>query len=147
VSFTDEVTVGALTPDDAPPFSLPIGIPLVSKVLDVYDGDTITVALEIFPKTFRSFRMRLEGIDTPELRPPLNIPGRKETVAAAEAARDYLSALVKSAVVYVVISGTEKFGRPLCKMYLADNGGPGECVNDLIVESGFGQLYEGGARS
>ena len=150
-----ESDLDGLTPTEAPPFSLPTGTFLPAKILDVYDGDTVTMATEVFPgilpescpKIFRSFKLRLEGIDTPELRPPLNAPAREKIVAAAEAARAYLVALVFSTVVFVTVSGTDKFGRQLGKIYISEGGKPGACVNDLILADGFGKPYDGGARS
>lgn len=37
------------------------------RVLDVYDGDTITVALKLNNKIYQ-FKLRLMGIDTPEMK-------------------------------------------------------------------------------
>lgn len=50
----------------APPFSL-AGRILPGRVLSVYDGDTLTVALPIFGEVFR-FSVRICGIDTPEIK-------------------------------------------------------------------------------
>jgi endonuclease YncB( thermonuclease family) len=138
--------LSSLTLATAPLFALPTNVPIPAKVLEVYDGDTLTVAVEVFPATFRSFRMRLDGVDTPELHPPLSAPGREKLVAAAQAARRYLHGLVADAVVFIVISGVEKYGRQLGRVYLDEEGQPGQCVNDLILVNGFGRHYEGGSR-
>ncbi|KAJ3040166.1 hypothetical protein HDV00_011386 [Rhizophlyctis rosea] len=151
-SVTIEEDLSTLTPEDAPPFSLPTATPLPAKVMHVIDGDTVTIALEVFPQIFRSFRLRLEGIDTPELRPPLTAPNREQTLAAAHAAKDYLTALIEGTVVFVMISGTDKYGRYLARVFLQPEnrqnrqGILGPCVNDLIIENGFGRHYDGGAR-
>jgi len=142
----DPKPLASLTAAEAPLFSLPTGDPLQAKVLDVYDGDTITVALEVFPGIYRSFRLRLQGIDTPELRPPLSTVGREEVVAFAEAARDYLASLIMGKVVCVNFAGTDKFGRQLGTVYLQENGVLGSCVNDLILQHQFGKEYHGGKR-
>lgn len=49
-----------------PKFSL-CGMKLYGRVIDVYDGDTITIVLPLFNSLF-SFKTRLYGIDTCEVR-------------------------------------------------------------------------------
>lgn len=51
---------------DAPEFSLN-GKKLYGRVVNVYDGDTITVVLKIFDN-FYKFHVRLSGIDTCEIK-------------------------------------------------------------------------------
>ena len=51
---------------DVPEFSLS-GYKCYCKVLDVYDGDTITLGF-IFSKNIYKKRCRLEGIDCAEIR-------------------------------------------------------------------------------
>ena len=38
------------------------------KIIDIYDGDTINIAMKYNNDIF-SFRIRLDGIDSPELKP------------------------------------------------------------------------------
>ena len=62
--------------EDAPMFSLStLGITR-AKIMSVYDGDTVTAAVEVFPETFYSFSLRLQGIDAPEMKPPLSATDR-----------------------------------------------------------------------
>ena len=42
------------------------------KVLDIYDGDTITVGIILEKKPFR-VKVRMFGYDSPEMKPRLNI--------------------------------------------------------------------------
>ena len=51
-----------------PLFSLE-GRTLQVKVIDAYDADTVTVALTL-GEELCAFKVRLTGIDTPEMRPP-----------------------------------------------------------------------------
>ena len=49
------------------PFSLS-GKVVRSRVVDIYDGDTITIVAESSPRQFHQFKIRLMHIDTPEMR-------------------------------------------------------------------------------
>lgn len=72
--------------DDAELFSFQ-GLRSPCKVVDVYDGDTVTIVLKdaLTPNTLTKLKIRLLGIDTPELRDP-------DTKAAGLAARNWLLA-------------------------------------------------------
>jgi endonuclease YncB( thermonuclease family) len=58
-------TLAACTYENTPPFSFE-GMDVVAKVVDIYDGDTVTCVFYKFKKCYR-FTVRLSGIDTCEL--------------------------------------------------------------------------------
>ena len=80
-----------------------VGLPLFSlegrwfdaKVLDAYDADTLTVALEL-ESGLHAFKVRLAGVDAPEMRPPRSRPGREQEKRAAVRARNTLVGWVTS---------------------------------------------------
>ena len=162
-SLKQEVVFGgaSLTPvrledvtlETAPLFSLPSGQLIPAKVLEVYDGDTLTAAVEIAANTFYSFRVRLEGVDTPELRPSLSEPNRAAIVAAAERARDFVRSLVLDKVVLISCNGIDKYGRTIGHVHLSETSSaePGAAemsrtVNELLIEKGLAKRYDGGKR-
>ena len=55
------------TYDNTSIFSLE-GKTLSAKCVDIYDGDTLTLTVSIAGNIYK-FKMRLSGIDTPEIRP------------------------------------------------------------------------------
>ena len=65
----------------------------ICKVVDVYDGDSCKV---VFPHNGQFYRwnIRMNGYDTPEMRPPRNQENREEEKKAAYAARDFLRSKV-----------------------------------------------------
>lgn len=63
--------------------------PIPVEVIEVVDGDTLAVEARIWLDQRVTTRVRLAGIDTPELRG--RCPGER---ALAQAARDHLSALI-----------------------------------------------------
>jgi micrococcal nuclease len=113
-----------------------IGQTKKAKVIDVYDGDTCTIAMWIGFQKY-SFKMRLFGIDTPELR--TKNAAEKE---AGYKAKDHLSSLILGKKVKIVFADKEeKFGRLLGTIYLG-----GKNINQMMITSGHAKEYFGGKK-
>ena len=90
---------------DAPPRR--IDGPVEAEVLKVRDGDTVEVAAHVWPMQAVHVAVRLRGVDAPELRGDC-----AREIAAAEAARDRLVALIgDESVRLTTIEGDKYFGR------------------------------------
>jgi len=106
------------------------------QVVKVYDGDTITIS-----DGFHEIRVRLIGIDTPEMN-------EKNPVLRnlADQAKDYLSSLILDQYIYLQLDHfneksmhLDKFGRLLAYVYrFSDN----LFVNAQMMRMGFSQEYE-----
>ena len=49
----------------------------LARVIDVYDGDTVTIITKLDPsERLRTYKFRLYGLDTPEIKPKRDIPNR-----------------------------------------------------------------------
>jgi len=103
------------------------------KVVKVYDGDTITVGAILYEVAYR-FSVRLNGIDTPELKGPHQ--------EKAMLARDELSKLVMNQIVHLKNVGTEKYGRLLADVYFGDIH-----VNQWMKDKGHAVEYHGGKKN
>jgi len=118
------------------PFVAPI---TKGRVIKVYDGDTITVAAKL-PKTLESplyrFSVRLNGIDTPELKTKNEVEKR-----VALQARDALSAKILYRDVELRNVQTEKYGRLLAEIWLGN-----ECLNKWMITHRFAVKYDGGTK-
>ena len=68
------------------------------KVVDVYDGDTITVIV-CLNKSFYKYKVRMSGYDSPEMKPRLNNPNRAAIIKEARRAKDVLSELILDKIV------------------------------------------------
>jgi endonuclease YncB( thermonuclease family) len=114
-----------------------------AKVVKVYDGDTITVAMKPFSELgVRQFQVRMHGYDSPEIRPPRSAVGRERTIERAREARDALAAMILDEIVLLeVLPENDKYGRLLCKVRHR-----GVVVNDAMVKNGHGYEYFGGAK-
>lgn len=148
---------------DIPKFSLQ-GV-FYTKVIKVYDGDTITVAMNPFPGSRYSqmwaFDVRMYGYDSPELRPRRNDPNRDQIKKKAIEARDALRARVLNKYIILECLPTkDKYGRLLAKVYIPKTkikthgsrvrGGyepDGQSINDWMIKHNHGKPYFGGSKS
>ena len=120
---------------DTSPFVPPIHF---GKVIKVYDGDTITIA-SVLPNTTEPiyrFSVRLNGIDTPEIRGKTH-----EEKELAILARDELYNKIYGKMVTLENVGTEKYGRILADVYLDE-----EHINEWLVSKEYAVRYDGGTK-
>ena len=116
----------------------PFIVPLKKgTVVKVYDGDTITVANTlpiIDDDTIYRFSVRLNGIDTPEIK------GKNDDEKqAAKNARDALSKLILHKEIELKNVSSEKYGRLLADIYLGDLH-----LNQWLIDERYAVKYDGG---
>ncbi|MGF1628304.1 MAG: thermonuclease family protein [Kiloniellaceae bacterium] len=102
-------------------------------VESVYDGDTLRATVG-----GQSTRIRIMGLDTPELPPHNKCASEKEL---GYAARDRLRALLEGAEVAFCPDGRDRYGRTLA-VVLVD----GRDVADVLIGEGLAREYNGGRR-
>ena len=104
-----------------------------AKITDVYDGDTVTADVDLgFYMMQRKVKIRLYGIDTPELRakePHLRL--------AAQHARDALRKIVLNQTVVLKCYGKGKYGRWLCEIFVGDVN-----INQWLIEQKLAEPYD-----
>ena len=109
-----------------------------AQVLSVYDGDTITVMIDLGLSIKVRASCRLLGIDTPEIR----------TKSASEKklaykARDRLREMVLDKEVTLhSVAKPDKYGRLLVKVWGDEHG----YVNGVLLDEGLARIYDGGTR-
>ncbi|MEL6751407.1 MAG: thermonuclease family protein [Pseudomonadota bacterium] len=102
-----------------------------AQVTEVYDGDTITADIDLgFNIWRRGEKLRLHGIDAPEMRGEEKLMGKR----ARDALRRRI--LYRDVIVCTYKDKTGKYGRYLADIYLN-----GENMNDWLVEEGFADVY------
>ena len=120
---------------DTTAFTFPIKY---GKVVKIYDGDTITIAAKL-PNTegpIYRFSVRLNGIDTPEVK--------GKSVAErdlAKHARAALQELLYGKIVELRNVANEKYGRILADVYVGDVH-----VNQWMITENFAVSYDGGKK-
>ena len=103
------------------------------KVIDVYDGDTCTILVDLGFRVQIEIKVRLLGINAPELK--------GVTKDAGIAARDYLIGLIGNKEVYIKTykDKQEKYGRWLGIIYLSEHSE--SSVNQMMVVDGYAVPY------
>ena len=125
-----------VTWQDCVPFVPPV---TGGQVIKVYDGDTITIASKLpwADSPLYRFSVRLNGIDTPEIK------GKDDDEKElAKLARDFMSELILRKIVVLKNVSLEKYGRILADVYLGDVN-----LNKLMVEKRFAVTYDGGTKA
>ncbi len=105
------------------------------KVVDIYDADTITVALYFHGVAYK-IKCRLARIDSAEIRTK-----NKEEKIHAIAGKKYLSDLILDRIIYIHCGKWDKYGRLLVDLYFIKDGD--QCINDMIVEENYAYYYDG----
>jgi len=114
-----------------------------AEVLSVYDGDTVTLMIDQGMKHFARVKVRMIGIDTPEIRTK-DLEEKKRGYAA----KDYLKSRIEGKTIIVQTLKKGKFGRWLGVMwdYTEDADDLGESLNDEMIRMGHAKAYDGGKR-
>ncbi len=121
---------------DTIPFVPPVGDCLCIKV---YDGDTITVASKMpwSESPLYRFSVRLNGIDTPEIK------GKDEAEKRiAVKARDALGEKILQKQLMLKNVTTEKYGRLLADVYCN-----GVHLNKWMIDQRYAVEYDGGTKN
>ena len=104
-------------------------------VIKVYDGDTITIASKMPYENSPLFRfsVRLNGIDTPEIKSK-----NENEKNLAKKARDSLSQLIMNKKVTLQNVQNEKYGRILADVYLDELH-----INKWMIDQFLAVAYDG----
>ena len=114
------------------------------KFVKVYDGDTIDVSYDGLPVPLNKMRIRLPGIDTPELGSKAKCEFENE---AAVAARDFMEkTLGKVETIRLYSPRWDKYGgRINGKVYINNDPKKG-LITDVMIKKGFARVYDNGKR-
>ena len=111
------------------------------KVLKVMDGDTIDIALHYETGKIFKHRIRLFGIDTPEMHPSLSNPDRLKEIEASKQSKEALTQRLQenNHMVLAHFHTFDKYGRLMATLYDKQ----GEDINKWMIASGYAQEYFG----
>jgi micrococcal nuclease len=111
----------------------------VKKLLNVVDGDTIDVDIDLGFDISLSKRVRMAGIDTPESR-----TSDKFEKSLGLEAKEYLKKHLKDAKDILIKTelpdSSEKYGRILGWVYV---DGATKSINEIMIEDGYAWGYMG----
>ena len=101
-----------------------------AKVISIYDGDTITVLCDCGFNITVEMKLRLLGIDTPELR--------GEERPEGLISKEYLVSLIgdRDVLIETKKDKTGKYGRMLATIYLDDLN-----IKEHLITEGYAKRY------
>lgn len=101
-----------------------------AKIISVYDGDTMTAIVDLGFYVKVELKLRLMGIDTPEIR--------GEERPEGLVVRDYVREMVleKEVIIKTYKDKQEKYGRWLAEIFLEDQN-----LNAHLLEKGMAKPY------
>tara|TARA_R110002012_G_C11604390_1_gene607601 strand:+ start:380 stop:712 length:333 start_codon:yes stop_codon:yes gene_type:complete len=104
-----------------------------AKIISVYDGDTVTAQVDLGFGISTKIKVRLKGIDTPELRGP--VEEKVRGIAAREFLKNHV--LEKDIVIQTFKDKKGKYGRYIGVLWVNDIN-----INNLLVEQGHAEVRE-----
>lgn len=117
----------------------PYGKTVTAKVINVHDGDTVTIEFRMFGDLWTT-NLRLTGIDAPEVHPSRSSPLYVLHKSAGEKVRDILQRIVAGKEVTVKFGPTpDKYGG----RYQGELFINGESVARTLLKAGLVKEYGG----
>ncbi len=110
--------------------------PVNARVVSVYDGDTLTVDAAPWPGLTARTKVRVAGVDTPEIRGKCQ---REKDLAIR--ARDFVRATVGAEVQLTNVRLGKYAGRVIAEVWVN-----GRKLSDLLIAENLGRPYHGGRR-
>ena len=104
----------------------------VKEITKIYDGDTITVVLDLGFGVYRKEILRLYGIDTPELRGEK----REQGLISRDWLRERLNVEMEKITIKTVRDMQGKYGRYLAEVYVDDIN-----INRQLLSEGLAKVY------
>lgn len=117
------------------------------EIVEVKDGDTVAVKVEVWPNTYIATDVRIRGIDTPETRNGIKSGERipQCEIELGVQAKEFAKALLEGAekiTLYNVDPSKTKYAGRISGSLLID----GYTFAEVMVGSGFAKQYDGGTR-
>lgn len=114
-----------------------------ARVVDVIDGDTLDLMIDLGFNVHHSIRVRLNGVNTPESR-TTDLREKALGLQAKAYTKDWTTRH-PNVFVSTVKDKKEKFGRILARVYSDAN--KTACLNDDLIDSGNARAYNGEKRN
>jgi micrococcal nuclease len=109
-------------------------------VLRIIDGDTIVCLRDLGTHKYDVLKVRLAGVDAPEMRPRVGTPAERtaEKVLAA-AATERLGELIGNREIVIRTEKTGKYGRWLAHLFIP--GSQTQTANQVLLDEGHAVVY------
>jgi len=137
---SQEQALNKINDDSVQLFTLDKQIHL-AKIVRVYDGDTCFAIFKLHNE-YVKFKIRMEGYDSPEMKPSMENKNREKEKKEAQKAKEELEKHVLNKVVLLHCGKWDKYGRLLGTIFTTDYIN----INELMIKNGFGYRYDGGTK-
>ena len=114
-----------------------------AKVLNVVDGDTLDLLVDLGFSVHHRIRVRLHGINTPESK-TTDIKEKELGLKAKDYTKDWINRHPQ-VFVSTVKDKKEKFGRILANIYSDET--KTVSLNESLVDAGYARVYNGEKRT
>ncbi len=108
----------------------------VDEVIKIYDGDTITVKIDLGFSITKKEKIRLSRINTPEIRGE----ERPEGLVSRDWLRNRINSAIENNVDIIIKTNKDikgKYGRYIGDVFISDI-----CINDELVSLGLAEYKE-----
>lgn len=114
-----------------------------ATVLNVVDGDTVDLMIDLGFNIHHKIRVRLYGVNTPESRTK-DLKEKELGLKAKQFTKDWLTNH-KWVYVNTIPDKNDKYGRILAKIYSSDDVSDATtaCLNTDIIQAGYAREYFG----
>ena len=116
-----------------------------AKIIDVYDGDTITVIFKMFGKYYK-WKCRIMHVDTPEIKKMVK-PSNEEEKSKNEKEkkraiiiRDIMREKLLNKIVTLDCNKFDKYGRLLVEFNIPETNIK---IHNWLIENNYAKPYEG----
>jgi endonuclease YncB( thermonuclease family) len=133
-SFPNKKNIDILDCEDAPELSFEDKFCLC-KVVDVYDGDTITIVIAFENKPYK-IKCRLSGVDSAEIRTK-----NLEEKTAGVNAKHWLSEKILNKKLWIKCGNWDKYGRLLGEIFT--NKDDTVSINQELIDKKYAYQYDG----
>jgi len=112
----------------------------------VIDGDTVDVFIDLGFDIIKSARIRLLGIDTPELRSKEELEKQAAQDAKAFVEKWFHDCEIDGVDIFVRTHKSDKYGRYLGVFFTTGQDDSEYLLNQQLLDEGLAKEYDGGKR-
>jgi endonuclease YncB( thermonuclease family) len=134
--------------DDLDLFSFD-GLVTKCKVVDIYDGDTVTIVF-YYGNSPLKVKFRMLGYDTPEVKLHKSDINGELHKKAGLVVKEKLKAKILHKIFWVKFDKEEKYGRTMGELYeiydVHKFTGEEKSINKWVIDNKYGKVYSGGKK-
>ena len=117
----------------------------IGKIVNIYDGDTCTIVIKNQGQ-LQKYKVRMNGYDSPEMKPKKNILNREKIKEKAIEAKNALKNKINDKLIIIECGDWDKYGRLLGTLFTIKRGKKDININKWMINNNYGYEYHGGKK-